>query len=56
MKIGVLGTGIVGNTIASALISNGHEVKMGSRSAENEKNIAFVANAATKNASAGSFA
>ncbi|MDP1744797.1 MAG: NAD(P)-binding domain-containing protein [Bacteroidota bacterium] len=56
MKIGVLGTGIVGNTIASALISNGHEVKMGSRSAKNEKNIAFVANAANKNASAGIFA
>ncbi len=56
MKIGVLGTGIVGNTIASALISNGHEVKMGSRSAENEKSIAFVTNAATKNASAGTFA
>ncbi|MES2286327.1 MAG: NAD(P)-binding domain-containing protein [Bacteroidota bacterium] len=56
MKIGVLGTGIVGNTIASALISNGHEVKMGSRSAENAKNIAFVKNAASKNASAGTFA
>lgn len=56
MKIGVLGTGIVGNTLASALISNGHEVKMGSRSAKNEKNIAFVANAANKNASAGTFA
>lgn len=55
MKIGVLGTGIVGNTIASALISNGHEVKMGSRSAKNERNIAFVANAANKNASAGTF-
>lgn len=56
MKIGVLGTGIVGNTIASALVSNGHEVKMGSRSAQNEKNISFVTNAATKNASAGTFA
>ncbi|MES2140128.1 MAG: NAD(P)-binding domain-containing protein [Bacteroidota bacterium] len=56
MKIGVLGTGIVGNTIASALISNGHEVKMGSRSAENEKNSAFVTNAASENASAGTFA
>lgn len=56
MKIGILGTGIVGKTIASALISNGHEVKMGSRSAENEKSIAFVTNAATKNASAGAFA
>ncbi|MDO9187892.1 MAG: NAD(P)-binding domain-containing protein [Bacteroidia bacterium] len=56
MKIGILGTGIVGKTIASALISNGHEVKIGSRSAKNEKNIAFVAMAANKNASAGTFA
>lgn len=55
MKIGVLGTGIVGNTIASALISNGHEVKMGSRSANNEKNIAFVVNTGNQNASAGTF-
>ncbi len=29
MKIAVLGTGMVGNTIGSALIRLGHEVKMG---------------------------
>lgn len=56
MKIGVLGTGVVGNTIATALISKGHEVKMGSRSANNKAALDFVANAGSKNASAGTFA
>ncbi len=37
MNIGVLGTGMVGNSIAGKLISLGHAVKMGSRSADNEK-------------------
>lgn len=37
MKIAVLGTGIVGTTIGSRLIELGHEVKMGSRSPDNEK-------------------
>lgn len=37
MKIGILGTGVVGNTIGTALIANGHDVKMGSREALNEK-------------------
>ena len=36
MKIGVLGTGIVGQTIGSKLVQLGHAVKMGSRSANNE--------------------
>ena len=40
--MGVLGTGTVGNTIASALTRNGHQVKMGSRSANNEKATAWV--------------
>ncbi len=31
MKIGILGTGIVGTTIGSKLVELGHEVKMGSR-------------------------
>jgi predicted dinucleotide-binding enzyme len=35
MRIAVLGTGMVGNTIASKLIRRGHLVKMGSRSATN---------------------
>jgi 8-hydroxy-5-deazaflavin:NADPH oxidoreductase len=38
MKIGVLGTGVVGSTIASKLIVLGHEVMMGSRTADNALN------------------
>jgi 8-hydroxy-5-deazaflavin:NADPH oxidoreductase len=37
MKIGVLGTGMVGNAIASKLVALGHEVMMGSRTAGNRK-------------------
>jgi predicted dinucleotide-binding enzyme len=37
MKIGVLGTGMVGATIASKLVALEHEVKMGSRTAGNAK-------------------
>ncbi len=36
MKIGVLGTGTVGRTIATKLVELGHEVTMGSRSAGSE--------------------
>ncbi|MEZ5015232.1 MAG: NAD(P)-binding domain-containing protein [Chitinophagales bacterium] len=43
MKIGVLGTGVVGSTIGTKLIELGHEVKMGSRDAENAKGLAWVA-------------
>jgi predicted dinucleotide-binding enzyme len=35
MKIGVLGTGVVGRTIGTKLVALGHEVIMGSRSADN---------------------
>jgi predicted dinucleotide-binding enzyme len=55
MKIAILGTGSVGDTIGSRLIGLGHEVKMGSRSTSNEKAMAFT----TKNggkASHGTFA
>lgn len=55
MKIAVLGTGMVGNTIGSALIRLGHEVKMGSRTKGNEKALAWVA-ANGPNASEGAFA
>lgn len=37
MKIGILGTGTVGQTIGTKLVELGHDVKMGSRSASNEK-------------------
>jgi predicted dinucleotide-binding enzyme len=54
MKIAVLGTGTVGNTIGSKLISLGHEVKMGSRTAGNEKAVEW-AKGAGKGASEGTF-
>ncbi|MBV6656150.1 MAG: NAD(P)-binding domain-containing protein [Devosiaceae bacterium] len=37
MKYAVLGTGMVGQTLATKLVSLGHEVWMGARSAGNEK-------------------
>ena len=55
MKIAVLGTGSVGKTIGSKLIEKGHEVIMGSRSAGNEKAVAWAKDAGPK-ASEGSFA
>ena len=42
MKIGILGTGMVGNTLGTAFIEKGHEVKMGSRDAVNEKAIEWT--------------
>jgi hypothetical protein len=55
MKIAVLGTGMVGETIGSKLVALGHEVRMGSRTATNEKATAWVKKAGGK-ASAGTFA
>src|SRR5438105_1078447 len=55
MRIGVLGTGMVGRTIATRLVELGHEVKMGSRSAGNEKAVEW-ASGAGEGASEGSFA
>lgn len=43
MKYGVLGTGDVAQTIASKLVELGHEVMMGSRTANNEKAVAWAA-------------
>lgn len=42
MNIGVLGTGVVGETIATALTEKGHNVRLGSRSSINEKAAAWV--------------
>ena len=42
MNIGVLGTGVVGETIATALTEKGHNVRMGSRTPDNEKAAAWV--------------
>jgi 8-hydroxy-5-deazaflavin:NADPH oxidoreductase len=55
MRIGVLGTGMVGQTIATKLVELGHEVTMGARSAGNEKAVEWAAGAGDQ-ASAGSFA
>lgn len=55
MRYGVLGTGMVGHAIAGKLVELGHEVMMGSRSAGNEKAVAWAAEAGDS-ASEGSFA
>ena len=55
MKVAVFGTGMVGDTIGSKLIELGHEVMMGSRTANNEKALAFVSKNNGK-AGAGTFA
>jgi hypothetical protein len=55
MKVAVLGTGNVGDTIGSKLIEVGHTVMMGSRTADNQKAKAFVGKQNGK-ASAGTFA
>lgn len=55
MKIGVLGTGMVGTTIGTKLVELGHEVMMGSRSNNNEKATAWVKASGPK-AAQGTFA
>jgi len=55
VRIGVLGTGAVGQTIATKLVELRHDVRMGSRDAANEKAQAWVAGAGER-ASAGTFA
>ena len=49
MKIAVLGTGNVGQTIGAKLASLNHEVIMGSRSADNEKAKNFAQQHDAKN-------
>ncbi len=55
MKIAVLGTGTVGQTIASKLVSLGHEVRLGARDAYNQKAVAWAGRAGPL-ASFGTFA
>jgi 8-hydroxy-5-deazaflavin:NADPH oxidoreductase len=55
MRIGVLGTGMVGKAIATKLVDLGHEVRMGSRMVGNEKATAWVADVG-EGASEGDFA
>lgn len=54
MKIAILGTGTVGQTIGHKLIQLGHQLMMGSRTAQNEKALTFV-NQHPQHASAGTF-
>jgi 8-hydroxy-5-deazaflavin:NADPH oxidoreductase len=44
-NVGVLGTGIVGQTLGSALVRLGHGVMLGAREAANEKATAWAADA-----------
>jgi 8-hydroxy-5-deazaflavin:NADPH oxidoreductase len=55
MRIGVLGTGIVGKTIGGKLVELGHEVRIGSRSAGGDAATEWVAEAGD-GASEGTFA
>lgn len=55
MKIGVFGTGMVGSAIAGKLVELGHDVMMGSRTADNEKAVSW-AKAAGERASNGTYA
>ncbi len=52
MKIAVLGTGMVGTTIGSKLVALGHEVRLGSRTADNAKGLAWLAQIASGSAKA----
>jgi len=55
MKVGILGTGQVGQALGKGFIALGHEVKMGARDANNPKADAF-AREQGPTASAGTFA
>jgi predicted dinucleotide-binding enzyme len=55
MKIGIMGTGGVGQMLGTKLVELGHDVKLGSRVAGNENALAWVKKAGAK-ASAGTFA
>ena len=56
MKIAVLGTGMVGQTIGSKLVQLGHEVMMGSREADNPKAVIWTKEEANQRAMFGTFA
>jgi hypothetical protein len=55
MRVGVLGTGDVGRALGRAFVTLGHDVMIGSRSAANEKAIAWAKETGPK-ARAGTFA
>ena len=55
MRIGILGTGTVAQTLGAKLVQLGHEVKLGSRTATNEKAAAWAKGQGAR-ASHGTFA
>lgn len=55
MQVGIIGSGVVGQTLGTGLIGLGHEVKIGSRSANNEKLQDWLSQNGEK-ASTGTFA
>ena len=55
MKIGMLGTGMVGEALGTKFVQLGHQVKMGSRTANNESATKWAAKNGA-NASTGTFA
>ncbi|MES2630082.1 MAG: NAD(P)-binding domain-containing protein, partial [Bacteroidota bacterium] len=55
MNIAILGTGIAGQTIATKLVSLGHRIMLGSRTADNPKALSWV-DQAGELASTGTFA
>ncbi|SRR5713101_955438 len=55
MRFGIQGTGMVGKAIATKLVALGHEVKLGSREADNAEAAAWVKSAG-RGASQGTFA
>src|SRR5437667_4491316 len=48
MKYGVMGTGVVGKTLATKLVALGHEVMMGSRTADNKEAKSWVESVGTR--------
>jgi predicted dinucleotide-binding enzyme len=55
MKVGIIGTGVVGSAIGTRMVQVGHEVMMGSRTANNEKAATWAKNNGSK-AHQGTFA
>jgi 8-hydroxy-5-deazaflavin:NADPH oxidoreductase len=55
MKIGILGSGVVGQALGAGFIAQGHDVKIGSREANHAKSAEWAAQAGPR-ASIGTFA
>lgn len=55
MRVGVLGTGVVGIAIATRLVELNHDVMLGARSATNEKALAWAAHHQPPHACVGTF-